>query len=199
MQSFWLLRPFFGHLFRCCRLHYQTCSHSAPTFCGLTSSLAKSRAVHSAASRGNREREACMHASCAAKAAMERRIAAPERSLQRRHQPSSPLHHQPCSPLHNPLQSPRSLLCSCLALVARVKERSQIMVLPLPHQMERRKKISLWSSAAQLFFIGSRGRGPSRTTIDSNNSSNNAGGRGVDVEQLQTAHEHPHEFPSRCW
>ena len=68
-----------------------------PTFCGLTSSLAKSRAVHSAASRGNREREACMHASCAAKAAMERRIAAPERSLQRRHQPSSPLHHQPCS------------------------------------------------------------------------------------------------------
>ena len=103
------------------------------------------------------------------------------------------------APIHNPLQSPRSLLYSCLALVARVKERSQIMVLPLPHQMERRKKISLWSSAAQLFFIGSRGRGPSRTTIDSNNSSNNAGGRGVDVEQLQTAHEHPHEFPSRCW
>ena len=67
------------------------------TFCGLTSSLAKSRAVHSAASRGNREREACMHASCAAKAAEERRIAAPERSFQRRHQPSSPLHHQPCS------------------------------------------------------------------------------------------------------
>ena len=87
------------------------------------------------------------------------------------------------APIHNPLQSPRSLLYSCLALVARVKERSQIMVLPLPHQMERRKKISLWSSAAQLFFIGSRGRGPSRTTIDSNtNSSNNAGGRGVDVE-----------------
>ena len=88
---------FLGHLFLLLSFALPNMQPQRPTFCGLTSSLAKSRAVHSAASRGNREREACMHASCVAKAAMERRIAAPERSLQRRHQPSSPLHHQPCS------------------------------------------------------------------------------------------------------
>ena len=35
MQSFWLLRPFLAICFCCCRLHYQTCSHSAPHFVGL--------------------------------------------------------------------------------------------------------------------------------------------------------------------
>ena len=88
---------FFGHLFRCCCLHHQTWNHSAPHFVGFTSLLAKSEAVRSVDTQGNHVRMAGMHASCAAKAGMERRIAAPERSLQRRHQPSSPLHHQPCS------------------------------------------------------------------------------------------------------
>ena len=132
---------FFGHLFRCCRLHHQTWNHSALHFVGFTSLLAKSMAVRSVSSRSNHVRMACMHARCAAKAAMDQRIAAPERRLQRRHLPSSPLHHQPCSPLQKPLQSPRRFLCLCLASVARVKERMQIMVLPLPHPVWRSSKI----------------------------------------------------------
>ena len=108
-----------------CHLHYHTCSHSAPHIVGFTNLLAKSKGARCAASRSTVVRMACMHASCAAKVGMERRLAAPDRK--------SNWCQQLINLLHNLLlQSPREVQCSYLASVARVKVKMQSMVLQLP-------------------------------------------------------------------
>ena len=97
-------------------------------------------------------------------------------------------------------RSPRVRLCSCLASVARAKERRQMMVLPLPHQLCLLKPISPFPAAAQQCFGEPRGRGPRRLAIDSTTNSCNHGiGRALGDECIQTAHEHQHEDPSRSW
>ena len=163
-----------------CRLHCQQCSHCARRSVRLTSLLARSRAGRCACTQNMRVRTACTRASCAAKAGMEQVIAASSRLLQppsrchherarnhsrfRHHHhhlllcphlPPFQLHHLLLCPHLPPFQlqrSPRSCRCSCLASVAKAKERAQIMVLPLPHQPWLHLPISLlpFSSPAAL-------------------------------------------------
>ena len=146
MQSFWLLRvlPFVS----LCRLHFQTCSHSNPRSVSLSRLLAELRAGRCAARRRARVRSTCTRASCAAKAGTKRRIVAPERSLRWCHQPSRPLHHL--------LHSPRHPQCSCLALVARVKEMANygVAIAPPNCPVEEDLLLSLQQSSSS-----SRGQG----------------------------------------